>query len=104
MKEFAWYCPECSQEKLPDNMVLDRRYSCRALRLPYFMCGGCRLIYVDRVLIREIISNWKYETEELKTIPLKKLYKETLAKLEGVIEYYCKNVGYKRARFVKKPK
>jgi hypothetical protein len=83
-------------------MVLVREYSVRALYLPYFMCGRCRLIYIDKNTIRQSISAWRDAASGPKNIPYEELYKEMMRNLEEVVEYYCRTAGYKRARFKRK--
>ena len=96
-----YYCPGCDQEKLQDSITLVRPYSAGTAQLPYFYCSVCRLIYIDRQLIREILSGWRNRNPSAKKISYKKIYEEMLAQVESTVELYCRTAGYKRAKFKK---
>jgi len=105
------YCPKCDKEAdiaiacslehhfLPYlNLATGKR-----LDLPYFLCGNCRLAYIDTGRLKEII---RMEIEELphskkKEVSRKQAYQESIEFLERIIE----KIGYKKvARFNKSPR
>ena len=71
-----------------------------AIELPYFACSECQLVYIDKNLLREIISTWR-KTSGYEFISQKELYQQMLAFLEEHTNYLCQNAGYKRVRFKK---
>ena len=96
-----FYCPKCGKEKLPDNLVSDRKYSVRALCLPYFMCGDCRLIYADKALAKKVFTEWRNSSENPRRIPYRQAYGEMMGLLDETIESYCRTASYKRTKFRK---
>lgn len=101
-KEYELICPGCGKVKNANWMIGSRNYAMQRLDLPYFMCGKCRLICMDKTAVHKAISEWKNNLLTRKYIPSHEaLYKEMLKTLDGVIEYYCRTAGYKRAKFKK---
>lgn len=101
-KEYNLLCPKCNNAKMPEWVIGTRSYSARRLDVPYFMCGNCRFIYVDKTIVRRTISEWMDNKFVSKSIPpYKKLYEEMLGVVNRVVEYYCQTAGYKRRRFRK---
>ena len=95
-------CPACKGQKHPSFAILSRQYSARALALPYFLCGDCRTIYIDKNFVRECISSWRKSSKDAMKRPFKKFYQEAMQYLEGIINQYIQDLGYRRATF-KKP-
>lgn len=100
MRNYLVCCPKCGQVKTPQNGPIIR-YSSIRLELPYFMCGECRLIYVDKIILRREISIWRKRSPSTKSIRYEELCKEMAETLNEIIEYYCQNIGYRRAKFKK---
>jgi len=101
-EDYVFVCPKCDQIIIPDSAVLVRQYSARALHLPYLMCGKCRLIYADKTVIRQTISYWRNSSPGAKDVPYREICEKMVQYIEGVVEYYCRNASYKRAKFKKK--
>lgn len=98
--EYELPCPGCGKEKTPCWMIGSRNYSMQRLDVPYFMCGECRLICVNKTAVRKAISQWKNNLLTRKHLPSNEvLYKEMLKILDEVTEYYCRTAGYRRAKF-----
>ena len=101
----ALLCPKCNKQTSPAWMIGIRNYSARTLDVPYFMCGTCRVIDVNKTAVRRAISAWRSDlsNREREYVPSrKKLYRETMETLERVvIDTYCRTAGYRRARFKK---
>jgi len=98
-KEYLYFCPGCKSPKQPGYVIGTRSYSARRWELPYFMCGRCRLIYIDTPLLRKTISTLKKEVSGIRRLSYRELYKEMFSCLNGVVEYYCRTAGYKQAIF-----
>lgn len=95
-----FYCPKCNKVASHSRPMFIR-YSVRRLELIMFLCGECRLIYIDKPTIRRIISRWRKEGLWTK-MSFNALCKEFLTELEGLVEnHYNPLCGYKRARFKK---
>ena len=101
MLDHKYYCPGCGQEKLQDSARLTRKYSTETLSLPYFTCTTCRLIYADRQLVREIISELRNRKFDYQKISFRVLYREMIEELERTVGMYCRVASYKRAKFRK---
>jgi len=100
--DYVLYCPKCNGEKRPDWVIGTRSYSAQRLDVPYFACGGCRLICIDRTVLRQAISSWRRDGLVSKNTPShKQLYKEMLDVVNKVVDMYCQTAGYKRCRFRK---
>lgn len=100
MLDHKYFCPSCGEEKLPDLMIPKEARKFQ-MHLPYFMCSNCRLIYLDRQLIRDIISEWRNSDSSRKSVPYRKVCQEILGYLETTVENYCRTASYKRAKFRK---
>lgn len=100
-QNYFLHCPNCGLEKTASD-VSDREYSVRALHLPYFMCGECRLICIDKTTVRKAISAWRNTLPSRKDIPsYEKLYQEMMKTLGEIVDYYCQTAGYRRGKFKK---
>ena len=101
----ALLCPKCNKEISPAWMIGRRNYSARTLDVPYFMCGTCGVIDINKTAVRRAISAWRSDlsNHESEHVPSHKaLYRETMETLERVvIDCYCRTAGYRRARFKK---
>lgn len=96
-------CPKCSAMKEPEWMIGSRSYSVYRLDIPYFMCGECRLICLDKITVRKAISEWR-DTRPKSIVgipPHEYIYQEMLRTLNKVVDYYCQTAGYRRIRFKK---
>lgn len=94
-------CPKCN--KCPDsNAILhSRAYSMQALRLPYFMCGDCRVCSYDKQLIKQVITRWR-KGSAAERIPYSIIYSGAKKSLEETLKYYMKTAGYRLSRFKRK--
>jgi predicted RNA-binding Zn-ribbon protein involved in translation (DUF1610 family) len=102
MESHTFCCPQCGEIKEPEWVIGTRSYSARRLDVPYFMCGKCRLIDVDKNTVRRALSEWRNSVSLSKnTPPYQEIYKEILEVVNRVVEYYCQTAGYKRRRFRK---
>ncbi len=100
---YGFYCPKCGQ-KADTAHPMFIRYSMRRLELPIFLCSPCRTIYIDKPIIRKIISEWKKDGAMLKKIPFESLYREFLGEVENLVaNHYVPYLGYKIIRFLKNP-
>lgn len=94
-------CPKCEKPPAGDAVLL-RQYSVRALRLPYFLCGDCRICDYSKSLLRQTISRWRNESAVASDVPYKKLYKEFRKTLEETLRYYIRTAGYRPGKFKRK--
>ena len=102
-KEYLYFCPECDRAKDPAYIIGIRSYSARRWDLPYFMCGDCRLIYVDKSLIRKTVRAYLDDIKGQKYLPsFPVIYKDMIGHLRKAVKYYCTTAGYKLAKFKKK--
>lgn len=96
-------CPQCDKKAGTANPMFIR-YSLRHLQLPIFLCSECRTIYIDKPIVRHIISEWRKDGAFTRKIPFKKLYREFLGELEeSVRTYWVHRLGYKKTRFLRRP-
>jgi len=102
-EEYILLCPKCESAKTPEWVIGTMSYSAQRLDVPYFMCGDCRLIYVDKAILRRAVSEWRNNglVSKRSTPPYKKLCEEMFGVVNRVVEYYCRTAGYKRCRFRK---
>lgn len=101
---FVLCCPGCRSIKEAEWMIGTRGYSARSFDLPYFMCGRCRLICLNKTVLLEAIRDYRnlMIPGALKHIPSQKeTYRMMLKVLERTVEYYCQSAGYRRARFTR---
>jgi len=97
-----YYCPRCKKRARFEQTVGDRKYSMEALRMSYFLCGECRLIFMSKRLTKSEIKEWWERNKLEKTAPLNYFYSEALAYLYGPVLSLYKKTGYKRMRFEKR--
>lgn len=99
-----FYCPNCGAKADFANPMFVSRYSVRRLELKIFLCSRCRLIYIDKPVAKKTIRDWREGGGFFKPIPLKSLYREFLQELEDMLNtYWIPRLGYKRAKFLKRP-
>jgi len=104
MSQYDLYCPQC-QKKADNFNVMFVRYSMQRLELPIFCCPQCRTIYIDKLTVRRIISEWRKEGFLVKRMAFEKLYHEFLQELENMMEtHFIGKIGYKKVRFQKRPR
>lgn len=98
---YEMYCPQCKKMAGTANPMFIR-YSFRHLQLPIFLCSECRTIYIDRPIIRRIISEWRKNRAFTREMPFNRLYKEFLGELEESLgTYWIPRLGYRKVRFLK---
>lgn len=96
------YCPKCHEKATTANPMF-RDFSQR-LCLPIFLCSSCRMVYIDKPIIRRMVNEWRKSGAYAREIPLKQLYGEFLGGLEEMATgYFMSHLGYKRIRFIKRP-
>lgn len=94
-------CSKCNKYPEENAILMPRNYSFRALRLPYFLCGDCRICSYDKQLTRQTITRWrKGSTAEI--IQYKLIYSEAIKSLEETLKYYMKTAGYRLGCFKRK--
>lgn len=91
-------CPKCGRMVQPSWACHITAYCVRRLDLPYFLCGDCRLLHVDKALIRTIVSEWRKNSRFAKKVPSKKIYREARDYMETVASCLSK-IGYKKKKF-----
>ncbi|GEM_PF-4859847 len=96
-----FHCPKCN--KVPENnaILMPRDYSVYALRLPYFLCGDCRICSYDKELLRQCIARWK-KNGKVQRASYRAIYQESKESLEKTLKYYMDNAGYHLGRFKRK--
>lgn len=100
--DYALRCPKCKKKINPAWTTGTHAYSAMTLDVPYFMCGACRVIYIDKAFVRREIHLWRIEQTTNQPIPSEKaLYKEMLEYLYGIMNYYIRTASYRQARFLK---
>ena len=103
LSNYDLYCPEC-QKKADTANPMFIRYSISSLKLPIFLCGKCRTIYIDKPTVRRVISKWRKYGAFTRAMPFKRLYQEFLGELEGLVNtYFVSYLGYRKTRFLKRP-
>lgn len=101
------YCPNCNKVIDPCFLFNSEffKYSFSRLDLPYFLCGNCRLAYVDKKLIQKAVSDWRKRTNAHKYISHKDAYKKALKFVEEQVRYLITHTGYEKiVRFNKAPR
>ena len=102
INNYVLRCPKCNNEISATWATGERKYSMQTLDAPYFMCARCRVIDINKTVVRRSIGLWRREQLSRERIPSEKyLYKETMELLQKFIDYYCRTAGYRRARFKK---
>lgn len=91
-------CNKCPQE---NSILMPRFYSVRALRLPYFLCGDCRICSYDKQLTKQIITRWR-KGSNAESTPYKTIYWEAIEILDETLIYYIKTAGYRPGHFKRK--
>lgn len=103
MAENIWlddfYCPQCGKQAERNDTILNRQYSTRALSLPFFSCGSCRVCSFDKRLIRQFISRWREDSPAAQAVPYNKIYQDVTRWLEEIMDYYVESAGYRLERF-----
>lgn len=94
-------CPRCKRKIEPSFAVSPRIYSVRALSIIYYLCGGCRLMYINKSQIRSAVSSWRKSSRYTRREPFAKFYAAAMRYLADIARYNKKNLGYKFARFKK---
>ncbi len=64
--DVKFYCPRCNKPGSVHETLQNRNYAIQALRLPYFLCGECRLIFISKRLVIKTISEWRNRNQGLK--------------------------------------
>ncbi|MEK7653963.1 MAG: hypothetical protein AAB345_01615 [Patescibacteria group bacterium] len=101
--DYDLYCPECNKKAGTLNPMFIR-YSMYRLQLPIFFCGECRTIYIDKPIVRGIISRWRKNSPATQSIPFNQLCREFIGELaKSLREHWVPYLGYKRAHFLKRP-
>ncbi|MDP1688661.1 MAG: hypothetical protein Q8L47_00840 [bacterium] len=98
---YDYICPHC--KKIASvHRTLNKTYAAQSLRIPYFLCGECRLIYISRSLLKETVREWWiWNKKILGNSTLKYFYNESIKYLFGPVLKYHKGIGYREARFKK---
>ena len=97
------YCPKCGKKAKTLNPIF-RCYSMCRLELPIFLCSDCRTIYIDRPIVRKIISEFRKDGPIWMNMSFETMCREVLGKLEELAKIYCApSYGYKKVRFLKNP-
>lgn len=97
MPELDFFCPKCGKKREPSWACLITNYSIQRLDLPYFLCGDCRLMHIDKRLLRNIVSHWRKNSKYAQTFPFKRIYAEVAEYMEEVIRTMEK-IGYRQKR------
>lgn len=99
---YEYVCPGCKKIASKHN-TLNRSYAVQSLRIPYFLCGDCRLIYISKSLLKQTVREWwVWNKKILGTNTLNYFYNESIKYLFGPVLEYHKGIGYREARFIKK--
>lgn len=99
MNNSTFFCPKCGKKCEPSWACLITNYSIQRLDLPYFLCGDCRLMHIDKLLLRNVVSHWrKNYNKYAKTFPFKRIYAEVMEYMEEVRKMMEK-IGYRQKKF-----
>lgn len=93
-------CPECGKEAAPSNAIWI--HFLHRLDLPYFVCGDCRTVYCDKILIKRQVSWLRKIESAARRVPFKILFKTVMDYMNGIIEYNVSYLGYRVVRFKKR--
>ncbi len=92
------HCPDCGK-KADAAHSLFILYEYR-LDLPIFLCSDCRTIYIDKLTIRQKISEWRNENIFTKKISFRQLYQEFYGELDNAVKnHWTKELGYREVLF-----
>jgi len=102
-------CPGCGTRggRIVSTGITNRKYSARALALPYFVCGDCRLCGYSKLLINQCIGLWRnghlgrYGPH---TVPYRMLHAEMHDLVNDWLDSLEQTAGYRRAKFRYQPK
>lgn len=101
--DYKLLCPECKKEPSQGNLMFIPPFSFRRMDIPYFMCSPCRTICADKSAIMNYVRWWKSCGFVKQRLPsIKCLYKMAIERAESNVDYYVANIGYRRARFLRK--
>ena len=101
--DYGLLCQKCGKEPSQGTLLFIPSWSIRRMDIPYFMCGSCRIICADKASIRKYVCWWKKLAFTKRHLPSNKvLYKMALERAENIVDYYVANIGYHRARFLRK--
>ena len=90
-------CPRCKKDLGPSWMCDNNffSHSWRRLDLPYFLCGDCRVAFVDKLLLRDCISSWRKSEKGLtRRISFRDAYAKARESVARVLDYYARNYKF----------
>ena len=93
----AFVCPRCHEYA---SVSFTRNiWSVRALCLPYFLCGECRLAHIDLALIDDAVKHWhKGERRFFLDTSLSYWQRRARKFMREVIRKYHIGIGYRFLR------
>lgn len=99
------YCPQCLKPIEPCLQFWITSYSWRSIRLPWFICIDCKLVYLEKSAIRKTVSSWRNASNNtLRRVTYKQIYQEAIALLEEMLDRHCERTNYKKFEKFKKVK
>lgn len=93
----AFVCPKCNE--YPGVHTALAAKAVRALYIPYFLCGECRLAHINADLVRARVKDWWQDQNKFLSGSLKHWQKRMLAYMRELQRYYTSSIGY---RFLRK--
>jgi hypothetical protein len=97
-----FYCPKCGTPAERCEMIGTRTHTTEVPGIPYFICGKCRSIFVNKRLVRETMHGWWRRNRLKRIAPFTKFYDDAIEQLDTYVVAYFKNIGYTPMRFIKK--
>lgn len=89
------YCSQCEQLARVDFANMGRAYAAQALVFPYFLCSSCRLICIDKLLIKKWISAYRQRNLSAQRIPFREIY-QNVKDFSEEIRREFRRIGYKQ--------
>ena len=96
--ELDSYCPQCKQLARVDFVNVGRAYAVQALTFPYFFCPSCRLMCIDRLLIRKWVREYRQRNLSAQKTPFREIYRN-VKDFSEKIRRELKRIGYRQISF-----
>jgi hypothetical protein len=95
--KLEFICPKCGKPMALQNAVMDRSHSAQAPDFTYFLCSECRLMKIDRRIVRSQIAVWRQSTASARQTPYRAIMGEVNDLVEKIRKYYL-SIGYQELK------
>lgn len=97
-------CPKCGRKPDVNYAVTVRKYSVRALSLPWFSCRNCWVCGFSKLLIRQIVGSYRNDLKRStrRKYPYKEIHQEAVSYLLKIAAYEFNTRKIRFANFRRK--